>query len=135
MKKYAKIVNDKTKLCEVGIGTNIQFYQSIGMTEQDVEEAWNDAWYLAGYAPQKPQEIKEQEVRIVRNQYLAETDKYMIIDFPISDEEREEYKGYRQYLRDYTKEPDWFEKNPMTFDEWKQVIIDSSDIDENGIKE
>ena len=135
MKKYAKIVNEETKLCEVGVGTNIQFYQSIGMTEQEVEQAWNGAWYLAGYAPDKPQEVKEQEVRAVRNQYLADTDKYMIADFPISDEEREKYKAYRTYLRDFTKEPDWFEKNPLNFDEWKQVIIDSSDIDENEIKE
>lgn len=117
MKKYAKIINEQ-KQCEVGEGTNISFYASIGMTEQEVEQAWDGAWYLAGYAPQKPQEVKENEVRAVRNQYLEATDKYMIADFPISDEERESYKTYRQYLRDYTAQEDWWENEPETYEEW-----------------
>ena len=37
MKKYAKIINEETKACEVGLGTNSAFYQSIGMTEMEVE--------------------------------------------------------------------------------------------------
>ena len=37
MFKYAKITNEKTKQCEVGLGTNIAFYKKIGMTELDVE--------------------------------------------------------------------------------------------------
>ena len=36
-------------------------------------------------------ELKAQ-VRAVRNQYLEQTDKYMITDYPISDDERELYK-------------------------------------------
>lgn len=59
MKKYAKIINEETKACEVGLGTNSNFYQSIGMIEQEVEQAYDGNWYLAGYAPQKPlEEIK-----------------------------------------------------------------------------
>lgn len=54
MKRYAKVVNEKTKLCEVGLGTNAKFYQSIGMTEQEVEQAWDGQWYLKGFAPAKP---------------------------------------------------------------------------------
>ena len=53
MLKYAKIINDTTKACEVGFGTNANFYQSIGMVEQEVEQAYDGAWYLKGYAPQK----------------------------------------------------------------------------------
>ena len=45
-------------------------------------------------------ELKAQ-IRAVRNQYLEQTDKYMITDYPISDEERELYKQYRTYLRTY----------------------------------
>lgn len=55
MIKYAKIVNDETKACDVGTGTNAEFYKSLGMTEMDVEQAYNGQWYLAGYAPAKPQ--------------------------------------------------------------------------------
>lgn len=54
MKKYAKIINEETKACEVGVGTNSEFYQSIGMTEMEVEQAYNGAWYLKGFAPAKP---------------------------------------------------------------------------------
>lgn len=88
MLKYAKVINEETKQCEVGLGdpTDIfdevekvrtwqefennvpveksetyietmtvgQFYESIGMTEQDVEQAYNGLWYLVGYAPTQP---------------------------------------------------------------------------------
>lgn len=55
MKKYAKIINEETKACNVGLGTNSSFYQSIGMTEMDVEQAYNGTWYVAGYCPAKPE--------------------------------------------------------------------------------
>ena len=122
MKKFAKIINEETKACEVGIGTNAKFYQSIGMTEMEVEQAYNGGWYLKGYAPEKPQEVKEDEVRAVRNSYLQATDIYMLIDFPISAAEREEYKAYRQYLRDYTAQENWWNKEPEGFEKWKEVI-------------
>ena len=53
MKKYAKIINEYM-LCEVGVGTNTEFYKSIGMEEMEVEQAYNGEWYIKGYAPQKP---------------------------------------------------------------------------------
>ena len=59
--KYAKIINDLTKQCEVGIGTNSQFYESIGMTLMEVEQAYNGQWYVKGYAPEKPQEEINEE--------------------------------------------------------------------------
>ena len=120
MKKYSRIVNEETKACEVGLGTNSAFYQSIGMSEMEVEQAYDGSWYLKGYAPEKPVEEKEAEVRAVRNQYLEQTDKYMIADYPITDEERELYKQYRTYLRDYTLSENWWESIPFKFKEWKQ---------------
>jgi hypothetical protein len=60
MKKYSKVVNDKTKECQVGLGSNTEFYQSIGMTLQDVEQAYNGVWYLTGYAPEKPEPTYEE---------------------------------------------------------------------------
>ena len=53
MKKYAKIINEQ-KQCEVGIGTNSEFYKSIGMEEMEVEQAYDGNWYVKGYAPEKP---------------------------------------------------------------------------------
>ena len=116
---YAKIINNETKKVDVGTGTNTAFYQSIGMSEMEVEQAYDGQWYLKGYAPEKPIEQREVEVRAVRNQYLEQTDKYMITDYPITDEERELYKQYRAYLRDYPdSSDDWFKHDPMSFDEW-----------------
>lgn len=55
MLKYAKIENEETKRCSVGSGTNTKFYQSIGMTEMDVEQAYDGKWYVSGYCPIKPE--------------------------------------------------------------------------------
>lgn len=47
MIKYAKILNSKTGLCEVGLGDNSTFYKSIGMVEMEVEKSKLDSqWYL-----------------------------------------------------------------------------------------
>lgn len=80
--------------------------------------------YLESVAYIPSVEEKQQIVRAVRNQYLEATDKYMIVDFPISDEEREQYKSYRQYLRDYTNQENWWESEPLTYQKWKGVIAD-----------
>lgn len=55
MKKYAKIENQETKECSVGLGTNAAFYKSIGMEEMDVEQAYDGSWYLAGHCPAEPE--------------------------------------------------------------------------------
>lgn len=69
---------------------------------------------------EKTQEEKENEIRAIRNLYLFDTDKFLSVpDFPITEEEREKYRSYRQYLRDYTKKEGWYEHNPMTFEEWR----------------
>ena len=62
MIKYAKIINQETGLCEVGLGTNAEFYKSIGMVELDVQQSDIDnAWYLAEKCPMKTDEQKELE--------------------------------------------------------------------------
>ena len=117
---YAKIINEETKQVSVGTGTNTAFQQSIGMTEIEVEQGYDGSWYLKGYAPEKPVEEKKAEVRSVRNQYLEQTDKFMIADYPITDDERELYRQYRTYLRDYTLTDNWLKVNPLTFEEWNK---------------
>ena len=127
MLKYARIVNEETKQVSVGTGTNTAFYQSIGMSEMEVEQAYDCQWYLKGYAPEKPTEQKEAEVRAERDRMidafdwrvsrnnderelgLTETDK------------RELLLKYREYLRNYPETEGWYEHSPMTFEEWKQT--------------
>lgn len=122
MKKYAKIIDEETKLCEVGIGTNANFYKLVGMTEMEVEQAYNGQWYVKGYAPEEPETEKQARVREIRNQMLDESDKYMISDFPLTDEERVQMGLYRQYLRDYTKQNNWWESLPDGFADWRANI-------------
>lgn len=119
---YAKIINEETKQCEVGTGTNTKFYKSIGMTEMDVEQAYNGQWYVKGYAPAEPETEKQARVRGIRNQMLDESDKYMVSDFPLTDEERVQMGLYRQYLRDYTKQNNWWESLPDGFADWRANI-------------
>ena len=78
--------------------------------------------YLEAVNPPEPtDEEKQTRVRQVRNQYLQDTDKYIALsDFPITDEERELFKQYREYLRDYTEEENWWLNNPMMFEEWNK---------------
>lgn len=69
-------------------------------------------------------EQRKEQVRSVRNHYLEQTDKYMIVDYPITDDERELYKQYREYLRDYTLPENWWESEPQKFEEWVSSISD-----------
>ena len=60
---YCKYEN-KTKRClEVGTGTNTAFYKSIGMTDEEVEQAYDGSYWLKGYAPtQNLDELKSEKL-------------------------------------------------------------------------
>lgn len=61
MIRYAKIKDEIIGLCDVGLGTNIDYYKSIGMVELDVEQSEKDnMWYLAHKCPHYTPEEKEQ---------------------------------------------------------------------------
>ena len=73
MLKYAKIINEETKEVQVGLGTNSAFYQSIGMTEMEVEQAYNGSWYVKGYAPIKPlQQLKSEKLSEIKEYFNKE---------------------------------------------------------------
>lgn len=121
MKRYAKIINYETKQCEVGDGTNYEFYKSLGMTPQDVEQSWDEKWYLKGFTPEKPQEVKEQEVRATRNSYLetyVDPLQLVIRWGTLSETEQNYLIEYRQYLLDYTNGDSWWEQNPDDYETW-----------------
>lgn len=118
MLKYAKIINEETKLCEVGLGTNNNFYASIGMEEMEVEQDYAGNWYLEGYAPAKPEEVLAEEKRADRDRLLQDSDIRMLPDFPISAEEKELWLLYRRYLRDITKDPAFPNVDVLNFANW-----------------
>ena len=110
----------------IGINKTGEFplmnYDSI---EEDTEHQISDYVHCDGQfvltSSDEAIEQRKEQVRSVRNQYLEQTDKYMITDYPITDDERELYKQYREYLRDYTLSENWWEHSPMTFEEWKSL--------------
>ena len=103
MIKYAKIIDSKKNICEVGIGTNTDFYKSIGMIEMDVEQSFDGIWYIKGYAPKNPKIIAQiNELK----EKLADTD-YKAIKYAegwYSDEEYAEIKSQRESWRDKIRE-------------------------------
>ena len=78
----ARIIDINTRECSVGLGTDVNFYRSLGMEEMDVEKAYNNKWYVKGYAPAKPELTVEEKVskleaetgltRVMREMVLAE---------------------------------------------------------------
>ena len=67
MLKYARVINESTGLCEVGLGPDSQFYKSIGMKELNVELGYDGAYYLFGWAPKKPLEQAKTEQKAKLN--------------------------------------------------------------------
>lgn len=64
---FYKIIDEKTKKVNVGLGTNTEFYKSIGMIEGEVEQGY-DGWYLKGHAPQKPlEDLKKEKIQELKN--------------------------------------------------------------------
>lgn len=50
----AKLKNKDTKEYDVFLGTDTEWAKRQGFVETDVEQAWNNSWYLKGFAPAKP---------------------------------------------------------------------------------
>lgn len=96
----AKIENEETKEVSVGIGDAVNFYKSIGMTEMDVEKAYNGSWYVKGFAPTPTDDILATQIRLERDSKIAATDYLAMPDYPLSEEERAVVIAYRQALRD-----------------------------------
>ena len=88
MIKYAKIVNQETKLCEVGLGINSDFYESIGMTEMDVEQAYDGNWYIFGYVPEEPAPTEEEQRQKRERAYAQEVDPITCHISRLADEEQ-----------------------------------------------
>lgn len=63
----------------------------------------------------------KETVRMKRNSYLKETDLYMLEDFPLTEEEKNKYLAYREYLRHYTESEKWYEAEPLPFNEWAKI--------------
>ena len=133
MLKYAKVINEETKQCEVGLGNNSEFYKSIGMTELDVEQGYY-GWYLKGYAQQKPlEELKAEKIQELKNNCMN----YIYSVYPIykqlniinplsdySNEDKEEMNIFIDKNRKICKEKEELIKKAKYEEELKKINID-----------
>ena len=63
--------------------------------------------------PETIQQQQETQNRAWRDRILIETDKYVLLDFPITTQQKDEVVIYRQGLRDYPI--NWIKPTPPTF--------------------
>ena len=73
------------------------------------------------HSKDKEVEVKSEKVRKVRNSYLVkyvDPKQLFLVWNSLTDAEKAEYTGYRTYLLDYTKLPEWYEHSPKTLEEW-----------------
>ena len=73
-----------------------------GSVEVDYEvvRGWDGRLYKAGEEPTRPAEAIFEVLRASRDVRLAATDKYMLADYPISEDNLALVKAYRAALRD-----------------------------------
>lgn len=77
-----------------------------------------DGTYRLEEVPAPTTEELSAQKRAERDSLLVETDKYMLSDFPITDEKREQYKAYRQYLRDLPEQAGFPNVDVLSFGDW-----------------
>ena len=120
MQKIIITRNEKTGICDV---MDVSIENQLLFPDKEIadcEQDWRGWWYKTGEVPEKPLEIKIKEIRQQRDSLLVQTDKYMITDYPISEEKREKYKQYRQYLRDITLSLEFPNLEILTFEKWSE---------------
>ena len=111
------------------------FMMNFDNIEEDINhnstdyEQYNGEYMLKSEIPEPSKEEKQAEVRTIRNQYLEKyVDPYQLVLRwnSLSDDEQFNIINYRDYLLNYTEEKDWWEQNPLTYDEWLESQEESS---------
>lgn len=77
-------------------------YEIRTQNREDLKEKLEDEEYynsLLELAKKEYEQKLANEVRKIRDELLKETDKFLLDDFPISEEQKEKYKSYRNALR------------------------------------
>ena len=88
MKKYAKIVDEELKTVIYGEGSDSEYYESMGMTEMDIEQGYDGKWYVEGYAPEKPAPTEEEQRKNREVAYTQEVDPITCHIQRLADEEQ-----------------------------------------------
>lgn len=75
-------------------------------------------YFQIGEEPIPTEDELKEKVRAVRNGYLSYWDFTQLIDAPFTEDEKQKYREYRQYLRDYTDGENWWLQDPDDFATW-----------------
>ena len=78
-------------------------------------------YFQIGEEPIPTEDELKAQVRAVRNSYLSYWDFTQLNDAPFTEDEKTKYREYRQYLRDYTGQENWWLQNPDDFATWLLV--------------
>jgi hypothetical protein len=117
MLKYAKVENQITGLCTIGLSADSEYYQSIGMTLQDVEQSDVDNdWYLAEKCPHLTPEQKAQRERDRLNQLsLTKREVFLALynDKGITPEQLKSQIQNPQALIEFEYATDYYRGNPL----------------------
>lgn len=87
-------------ICEITDGQDTNVDGFLGVLSQEE----HDAAYAQELVDREAKDFEQKAapIRNRRNQLLTESDIYVIVDYPLSDIKRNEWKLYRQQLRDVT---------------------------------
>ena len=102
-KKWAKVIDEKTKMCEVGIGSDDRYYESNGFKKFEVAEGTDGRWYVKGYEPGIPIPSYKQK-RINELKKLLEQYDYIGVKIATGCATIEDYKDIIEMCEGYRKE-------------------------------
>ena len=90
------------------------------------QEVWTALKTMVVQEPApEPEPLKIARAKLVRDGYLKDTDVFMLVDYPVTEERRAVIRAYRQYLRDLPdSEPEWYLKHIKTLTEWEREHAD-----------
>ena len=117
--KLLKPYSDRERADFIAVNNHRKGYNVINTDE--ALEAWG---LTAEEEAEKELNDKKEMVRGIRNNYLEEyVDPYQLVIRwgTLTEEGQNDLIGYRQYLLDYTKEEEWWNRFPMDFETWKGV--------------
>lgn len=98
--KHYKKTNYTTEEAEQLYSTIIQLYNEILISNSS--DFYDEVMSKIQYYP-----LTAVSLKAMRDELLKDSDVYMIPDYPISDEDREKWRIYRQELRDLTEQEGW----------------------------
>ena len=96
---------------------------NLGLEIRETETAL-EAWGLtAEEQAEKDLQDKKDKVYAIREDYFEKyvdwyQSKPLLLE-EMTEEEKTDIANYRIYLKDFTLKEEWWEKEPLTFDEWK----------------